>query len=182
MDRGQSAGVSVSGGKAAGASLQGTSRADDALADGGGRRIADFAAFVAEVSAQGRVSQMRTFVQHGSVSTYAHVVRVAHTSWRWARALKLRVSEPELVRAALLHDYYLYDWHHTDNKGHAVNHPVIAARNAAEDFDLTPKERNIIEAHMWPLPPARVPASREAWLVCAADKWCSLGETLFKRH
>ena len=154
MGRRQTASVSISGGKAAGAPLQGAPRADASLADDG-HRIADFSAFVAEVSAQGRVAQMRTFVQHGSVSTYAHVVRVAHTSWRWARALKLRVSEPELVRAALLHDYYLYDWHHTDNKGHAVNHPVIAARNAAEDFDLTPKERNIIEAHMWPLPPTR---------------------------
>lgn len=129
-----------------------------------------------------RMPLLKRFVQHGSVSTYAHVVRVANASLRWARRMHLRVSERELVRGALLHDYYLYDWHTTENKAHAVNHPLIAARNAAQDFDLTPKERNIIEAHMWPLPPTRVPRSREAWLVCAADKWCSLGETLFKRR
>lgn len=141
----------------------------------------DFDAFVRGMDAQGRVAQMRTFVQHGSVSTHAHAVRVARRSLRWARALRLRVSEPELVRAALLHDYYLYDWHSTCNKAHAVNHPVIAARNAEADFRLTGKERNIIEAHMWPLPPTRLPRSREAWLVCLADKWCSLEETLLMR-
>ncbi len=136
---------------------------------------------VSELCAEGQLELMGQFVQHGSVSTLAHVVRVAQTSLKMARALKLKVSEQELVRGALLHDYYLYDWHTTSNKGHAVNHPLIAAKNAQRDYGLTPKERNIIEAHMWPLPPNRVPASKEAWLVCAADKWCSLAETLFKR-
>ena len=136
---------------------------------------------VSELCEKGQLELMGQFVQHGSVSTLAHVVRVAQTSLKMAGALKLNVSEQELVRGALLHDYYLYDWHTTSNKGHAVNHPLIAARNAQHDYGLTPKERNIIEAHMWPLPPNRVPKSKEAWLVCAADKWCSLGETLFKR-
>lgn len=141
----------------------------------------DLDAFIEQLGAQGSIPQMRGYIQHGRVTTYAHVERVARTSWRWARALHLNVNERELVRGALLHDYYLYDWHHTDNKCHAVNHPVIAARNAERDFAITPKERNIIEAHMWPLPPTRVPCSREAWLVCGADKWCSLVETLCKR-
>ena len=100
---------------------------------------------------------------------------------RMARALRLRVSERELVRAALLHDYFLYDWHEPGHVGHATQHPVFALRNAREDFDLSPLEENVIASHMWPLPPTRVPRSREAVLVCVADKWCSLAETLLMR-
>ncbi|MDO4536820.1 MAG: HD domain-containing protein [Coriobacteriales bacterium] len=124
---------------------------------------------------------MHTFVQHGNITTYAHVLRVARTALRWSEALHVRVSDSELVRGALLHDYYLYDWHEPNHTGHATKHPLFALHEAEIDFDLTQKERNIIAAHMWPLPPNRIPKSREAWLVCAADKWCSLQETLFMR-
>lgn len=133
----------------------------------------------------GRLGLLRTYIQHGSVTTYDHVCRVAQTAWRWARRSGLPVCESELLRGALLHDYYLYDWHGGPNRLHAVNHPVIAATNACEDFELSLREENIIAAHMWPLPPlpwSRVPQSREAWLVCAADKWCSLAETLLMRR
>lgn len=122
---------------------------------------------------------MKRFVQHGRTSTYQHCVRVARLCFRMNRALGLGANERALVRGALLHDYYLYDWHVTDNRKHAVNHPCLALENALRDFpDLTPRERNAIEAHMWPLPLTRVPRCREAWLVCVADKWCSLVETV----
>lgn len=137
---------------------------------------------VSELMEEGRVSHMDSFVQHGRVSTLEHAIRVAHMSARLAHVLRLRVREDELVRGAMLHDYYLYDWHDPANKGHATQHPLRALRCAERDFRLTDKERNIIAAHMWPLPPTRVPRSREAWLVCVADKLCSLEETLFMRH
>lgn len=141
----------------------------------------DFEALVAPLLEQGRVQQLREFTQHGRVSTYDHVLRVARMSMRLSRALRLHACEPELVRGALLHDYYLYDWHDPVNAGHATRHPVRALRKAEEDFELTDRERNIISSHMWPLPPNRVPVCREAWVVCVADKWCSLTETLFMR-
>jgi len=141
----------------------------------------DYRPQLAKLCNQGRIQEMKQYPQHGSVSTYAHVVRVATTALNWSRALRLHTSEDELLRGAMLHDYYLYDWHDPVNKGHATQHPLRALKNAEEDFDLTNKERNIIAAHMWPLPPNRLPKSREAWLVCFADKWCSLLETLFMR-
>lgn len=45
------------------------------------------------------------------------------------------------------------------------------------DYHLTPREENIIARHMFPLVPLP-PTCREAWLVCAADKYCALLETL----
>ncbi len=125
--------------------------------------------------------EMKGFYQHGTVSTYQHCVSVAWLSFSLNDTFHIDSDEKSLVRAAFLHDYYGYDWHGTTNKAHAVNHPVIAEQRAARDFPLTDKERNIIRSHMWPLPPTRVPACREAWLVCISDKVCALYETLFRR-
>ena len=142
---------------------------------------AELDAQVAEMENAARVPVMRECIQHGQVTTWQHCVRVARAAVSLGEALHLHVSQRELVRAALLHDYFLYDWHEPGHTKHATMHPVFALQNAREDFELTPLEENAIAAHMWPLPPGRVPASREAWLICAADKWCSLGETLFMR-
>ena len=149
-----------------------------AMDDGSVRRVRE--AFE-DIAGVGQVMQMELYTQHGRVSTLDHVLRVARTAVHWSRRLGVRVCEDELIRGALLHDYYLYDWHDPVNTGHATRHPLRALRKAEEDFSLTDRERNIISAHMWPLPPTRVPLYREAWLVCLADKWCSLEETLFMR-
>lgn len=41
-----------------------------------------------------------------------------------------------------------------------------------EDFTLSEIEQDIIKKHMFPLT-AVPPSCLEAWIVCAADKWCS---------
>ena len=64
------------------------------------------------------------------------------------------MRERELVRGALLHDYFLYDWHTRKSaKGlkelHGFSHPETALRNAGRDYRLTPCERgNYPEAHV----------------------------------
>lgn len=130
-----------------------------------------------------QVQRMDSFIQHGTTSTLDHTQRVARASLSLARALRLKVDEQDLIDAALLHDFYLYDWHDrsTSKPNHATKHPLYAAANARELLDVNPHVASIIETHMWPLPPARVPASAEAWVVCAADKWCSLVETIGDR-
>ena len=87
----------------------------------------------------------------------------------------------QLIRGALLHDYFLYDWH--DGKGrhfHGFTHPGCAKRNAEMDYTLSPRVKNIIARHMFPLTPVP-PTCTEAWIVCIADKICAIEETLFKR-
>ena len=129
----------------------------------------------------GRFHELRRYAQHGGITVYDHCVSVARTALRVARRLPGRFDPPSLVRGALLHDYFLYDWHHHDEKWHGFTHPYEAARNAKRDFDLTDTEEDIIKSHMWPLTPLTVPKTREAMLVCIADKICSLRETLLKR-
>ena len=79
----------------------------------------------------------------------------------------------------MLHDYFLYDWHQKDpsHRLHGFRHPKTALGNAQRDYYLNWKEKNIIARHMFPLIPVP-PQCREAWIVCLADKWCALGETM----
>lgn len=131
-----------------------------------------------------RLPQERKLRQHGTTSVLRHSIQVAAVSLRLARALHLRVDRKALIRGALLHDYFLYDWHLPSSTRppmtHGFTHPQTALNNARTDFSLSPREENIIARHMFPLTPVP-PACREAWLVCLADKCCALQETFCSR-
>lgn len=135
---------------------------------------------------RGRFGLTRGFIQHGTMSVHAHVISVARASLAMAEQLErlgIRIDRASLIRGALLHDYFLYDWHDPDpsHRLHGFTHPFAALARAEEDFDdLTPRERNIISRHMFPLVPIP-PTCREAWLVCLADKACALHETIAGR-
>lgn len=136
----------------------------------------------ARLEREGRYARTRHFVQHGGVTVYDHCLRVAAMSCRLARALDLDVDTDALVRGALLHDYFLYDWHEKDDSHrlHGFTHPRRALQNACEDWALTEVECNVILRHMFPLTPVP-PACREAWLVCLADKLCAMQEMVYTR-
>ena len=87
------------------------------------------------------------------------------------------MREEALSRGALLHDYFLYDWHVRDplRKKHAFFHPSAALENARRVFELSEVECDIIRKHMFPLTPVP-PRYREGWLVVLADKVCSVYE------
>ena len=55
---------------------------------------------------------MKDFIQHGTVTTYEHCMRVVRIAFWLNRRLGLAADEVSLVRGAFLHDFYLYDWHH----------------------------------------------------------------------
>ena len=140
----------------------------------------DFSRLVRDLMDHENFKRLKNFVQHGNISTYTHSIRVAKRSFDLARRFKLNINEKELLKGALLHDYFLYDWHVHGDKLHGYHHPHIALKNAGRDFGLTRKEKNIIKSHMWPLTLTHIPKSKEAVLVCIADKICSVEETLKK--
>ncbi len=124
-------------------------------------------------------------VQHGTVSVREHSLDVARASIRISKFFRLRARRRELIRGALLHDYFLYDWHVPAGEGeerklHGFYHPGVALRNAKKEFFLTKREQDIIKKHMWPLT-LIPPRYKESWVVTAADKYCSLRETLHLR-
>lgn len=125
-----------------------------------------------------RLMKMKEYVQHGDVSTYDHAVLVAFYSCMLACRLGLKYDERALIRGALLHDYYLYDWHEKEawHKWHGFRHPRFAMENAQRDFHLSEKEIEIIRKHMWPLT-IIPPRCKEAWIVNGTDTWISLIES-----
>lgn len=125
------------------------------------------------------MQSMRAYKQHGTTSIFAHCVNVACMSVRIANRLHIRVDERAMVRGALLHDYFLYDWHNSrgEHRWHGFRHAGWALRNASRDFELGDVERDVIKKHMFPLNPA-LPRYRETVIVSLADKLCAVGETL----
>lgn len=133
---------------------------------------------ITELEREGRFPQSKEYMQHGDVSVYDHSVQVARQSLRLVRRMNLTVDERSLIRGALLHDYFLYDWHERDagHRLHGFFHPGKALANARSDYDLNETEENIILRHMFPLTPVP-PRCREAWIVCLADKYIAAKET-----
>lgn len=132
----------------------------------------------ADILASQGMALEKGFFQHGSVTVYEHSVAVALLCLQLALLLHIRTDQRSLVRGALLHDYFLYDWH-IKQKGrplHATHHARWAMENAQRDFGLNHIEKNMILAHMFPLN-LTLPKYRESILLCTADKLCAARET-----
>lgn len=127
-----------------------------------------------------RFISTKRYIQHGNMTVNSHCMNVAKYSLAFSDKLHIRCNRRDLIRGALLHDYFLYDWHDNEHKQpyklHGFYHPGIALKNASEEYVLTDREKEIIKKHMWPLT-VIPPTCREAWIVSCADKWCSLMET-----
>ncbi|MBR2991923.1 MAG: HD domain-containing protein [Clostridiales bacterium] len=122
-------------------------------------------------------------MQHGETSVYAHSLAVAKYSLLFARFLektfKMKLDKDSIVRGALLHDYFLYDWHEMGEGKitHGLTHPRKAMNNADRDFGLNDLEKDIILKHMFPITPVP-PKHRESFIVDIADTWCAICEAL----
>lgn len=124
----------------------------------------------------------KEFIQHGEITCYDHSVRVACMSVKIANFFHVKADMRSLIRGALLHDYFLYDWHKSNptDRMHGFSHAGWALKNAVKDFHLNEKEKDIIKKHMFPLNIA-VPKYKESVIVNLADKTSALWETLFRR-
>ena len=122
--------------------------------------------------------KQKNYIQHGNVSVYEHCLRVAYLSIEIVTKFNLNVNIRSLIRGALLHDYFLYDWHIKDksHRLHGFTHPKTAYKNASKEFYLNDIEKDIIIKHMFPLvifPPKYL----ESHIVTIADKISALKET-----
>ena len=132
------------------------------------------------------VLRMQDFVQHGKVNTLSHCVEVAKTALHLNSLLNMHADEKVLVEAGILHDFYLYDWHDASIKVplfkmHGFTHAKKASENAKSLINVDDKTCKAIKSHMWPLNITNFPLSKEAWLLCIADKICAGKETVKRR-
>lgn len=136
-----------------------------------------------ELAKGSRLRRTLFYTQHGNTSCLLHMLAVAHYCSKLDDMLGLNCNKAELIRGALLHDYFLYDWHDgkPERRIHGFTHPKAALLNAECDFFLSERERDIIRKHMFPLT-FNPPKYRESWIVCLIDKACSLYETFNKKN
>lgn len=126
-----------------------------------------------------RLLQTRAYTHHFGTSLLRHSVNVAYVSLFLSSLFKMKVDKEQLVKGALLHDYYLYDCHDKSEslkKHHLRQHPSKALIAAREDIFLTKKEEDIILKHMFPITLFSLPRSKESALVCISDKVCAIYE------
>ncbi len=128
--------------------------------------------------------EQRQFHHHTS-TLFEHAVHVAYVSYRVSK--KLKMDEKTIVRGALLHDFFLYDWHIEGKrirkrgfKKHGFTHAKTAYENAMKHFDLNAIEKDIILKHMFPLN-VKPPRYKESWLVNLVDSYVTFKE-YFKKH
>ena len=132
---------------------------------------------------------MKSCMQHGNTSVYDHSFYVAYICLKIVDTYNLHVDIRSLVRGALLHDYFLYDWHEKEawHRFHGFRHPYFALKNSTRDFDLNKIEKDMIVRHMFPMT-VLFPHYKESYILCLADKFCSAKETFkianpyFKLH
>ena len=142
----------------------------------------EFRSFYELLVRESGLEEMGRFPQHGSTSRLMHSVAVAYYSYRLARWTRLSFHWEELVRGALLHDYFFYDAKDGDpaHRWHWTRHPAVAAENAKKEVPLTSIEEDTIRSHMFPLT-LKPPKYREGVVVSLVDKACSVYEFFSRR-
>lgn len=127
---------------------------------------------------------MKKYKHHVRSSVFYHSLKVAYLCYKHHKRFKSKISLKELVRGALLHDYYLYDWHDRDksHRFHGFTHPKRALKNALRAYpDLTKGEKDMIKYHMFPLTVAP-PKTKMGWIICFYDKVAAISDYFGKNR
>lgn len=130
-----------------------------------------------------RILKMKDIQMHRGSNCYIHSFKVAKLAIK--RALRHKKGNLfTILLAAILHDYYLYDWRedHSKMKHHLGNHPYVAAQNAERDFGIHAPVKKAIESHMWPVNIDEFPQTKEARIISNADKTIYLREIICSRR
>ncbi len=132
----------------------------------------------ADILRSSNMQAERNFMQHGTTDCFTHSICVAYMALKVAEVLHIKkIDKKSLVRGCLLHDFFLYDWHDKETacKFHTLMHPIVALKNAEQEFELNQIERDIIRKHMFPLC-FPLPKYRESYIITIADKCCAASE------
>ena len=119
---------------------------------------------------------------HGAINIYDHSIHVAETAFTMIEENQ-SIDKRCVVRAALLHDFFLYEWHIPGMRYilHGHVHAGIAAENARRVFNIGDREYSCIKTHMWPWTLLHPPLCREGWIINLADKIVAVSEIVFHR-
>lgn len=117
-------------------------------------------------------------IKHHNTTRLDHSIKVSYYSYKVAKTLRLDYKD--VARAGLLHDFYTDEISKCSKvkdkiKLFSIKHPKDAVNNSTTYFNLSEKEINIIESHMFPVD-YKIPKYTESWIVSIVDKILSIGE------
>lgn len=137
--------------------------------------INEFFHIISDYLREPKILELDNFIQHCHTTRLLHCVNVSFLTYRECKLHQL--NWVQAVDAALLHDFFLYDWRNLENpkQCHAYAHPVAALENARQLMSLSSLQENIILSHMWPLTVCK-PSSPEAKVVTKMDKYATAME------
>lgn len=121
--------------------------------------------------------KLKEYKQHFNTSRFDHCYMAAYYCFIICK--KLNLDYKSATRAAMLHDFFLYDLMNKGSRArfHTFRHGKIACQNALQFFKLNRKEQNIIARHMWPVT-IIFPSSVEGFILTFVDKYCAIKESL----
>lgn len=139
---------------------------------------AEFLATIHDLLALEEVQQLKDFDHHHVTTRFDHSMNVAWRAWKWAKRWNLDTTS--MARAGVLHDLFFYRScdKHLVCQNHNLEHPQIAISNAKKITDLSSKEEEIMQSHMfgsvW-----TPPKSVEGWLFTYVDKHTAIVEVCY---
>lgn len=141
----------------------------------------EFFKLAASITGEGDFKRLRTYRHHIRGTVYRHSLKVAYLCYKHREFFGTKIDAGELVRGALLHDYYLYDRRDKASpRFHWLMHPRYALKNALMKYpSLTKNEQDMILRHMFPLT-LTPPLTRAGWIICFYDKAAAISD-LFEK-
>lgn len=135
----------------------------------------EYMRYIGDIFRSPHFREINKYPHHNEYTRLDHCLHVSYSVFLW-----LKKHEPgykylrEACRGALLHDFFLYEWH-TENPFpvpcmHAWKHPERAYNDACRYFKLNPVEKDIIMKHMFPVS-LDLPLTKASWAVVMYDKY-----------
>ena len=100
--------------------------------------LRDFRTLASEWRKDPYICIMKSFIQHGTITTYDHCLNVAAMAFWINRRWHLKADERVLVTGAILHDFFLYDWHGRDQ---GASHKAEALTACSERLKRLPDSK-----------------------------------------
>ena len=133
--------------------------------------VVEFLSYIQDILDNEEVQKLNKHFQHMNTSRLEHSINVAYYTFRICRKFH-SMRTREATRAALLHDFFLYDWRTAKLGYHPSVHPRQALLNSKKYFEITEIMEDAIVKHMWPIS-LNMPHHKEGWVVTMTDKYCA---------
>ena len=117
---------------------------------------------------------LKNEVHHHNSNRFSHNICVSYNTYKICK--RMHLDYVSATRGALLHDFF-FDCEFENNRERILKHPKVSLINSLNLVDLSKKEMNIIESHMYPIG-GKVPRYLESVIVDLVDDCVSIKEKL----